>query len=118
MIAPIGICATVRRNAASAASYPAREADDPARAEPGGQRQRQPDERDHAVPELDERVESLLGVGLVAALRPVVTAEARSGQPHERTRGDDEEERHAGGEREPQEPARRERADTCDRGDH
>ena len=99
-------------------SHATRKADDPARAEPGDERQRQTDEGDDAVPELDERVESLLRVGLVAALRPVVASETGSGQPHEGPRCDHEEEGRAGGEREPQEPTRRERADACDRGDH
>ena len=99
-------------------SHSSREADHAARAEPGDERQREPDERDDAVPELHEGVESLLRVGPVAALRPVVAPEAGSGQPHEGARGDHEEERRAGGEREPQEPTRGERADACDRGDH
>ncbi len=89
VMAPIGICATVEEERRERREpHAAREADDPARAEPGDERQRQADEGDHAVPELDERVESLLRVGLVAALRPVVAPEAGSGQPHERTRGD------------------------------
>ena len=53
-----------------------------------------PDERDHPVPELDEaRGSPAVGNGVVAAARPVLAAEARAGQPHERARGDDELER-------------------------
>jgi hypothetical protein len=88
------------------------------RAEPGGERQRKPDERDDPVPELDERVEALLRVRLVAAARPVLAAEARSGQPDERARRDDEEERRARCERELEERRGRERSNAGERGVH
>ena len=87
-------------------------------AEPGEEREREPDERDDPVAELDERVEALLRVGLVAAARPVLAPEPGSGQPHERARGDDEEERHARRERELEERGGRERPNACERRFH
>ena len=104
MIAPIGICASVTRNAPSAASCAPRGSPSTLRAASQVTSvSARPTSATSAVPELDERVEALLGIRLVAAARPVLAAEPGPGQPHERARGHDEEERGAGREREPEE---------------
>ena len=108
---PIGICAIATRKAPSAAHRPQpREAARPARRQPGGEREDDPDERDHAVAELDECVEALLRVGPVAAARPVLAAETRARQADERARRDDQEQRDARRERDPEERPRRDRS--------
>ncbi len=96
----------------------AREPFDPPGAEPGRQREHDPDQRNHAVAELDERVEALLGIRLRAAARPVLAAEPRPGEAHEGAGRDDEEERDARCERETHERPRRERSRTDRRDRH
>ena len=84
--------------------HPPRQPVDPARREPRDERGQDPDDRDDAVPELDHRVEVLRGERRVAAPRPVVAAEARPGQAHERARRDDERECRDGADGDPDEP--------------
>src|SRR5688572_27970134 len=68
----------------------------------GGHERRQADgEARDAVPELDEGVVVLRRQERLAAARPVLAAEARTGEAHRRARNDDEEE---SGERRPGEP--------------
>src|SRR5262249_7079531 len=93
----------------------ARESDDATRREPGREREREPDESDHAVPELDEGVEALLRVRLRAAPRPVVAPETRSRETYECARGDDDEERYARRESDTKKNRRRQRPDSGDR---
>ena len=88
----------------------AREPFDAPGAEPGRQGEHDSDQRNHAVAELDERVESLLGIRLRAAARPVLAAEPRPGEAYEGAGRDDEEERDARCERETHERPRRERS--------
>ena len=78
----------------------------PSGADPCDERERKPDERDQAIAELDERVKALLGIRLVAATRPVLAPEPRARQAHECARGDDEEERRRGRDRQAQEADR------------
>ena len=112
---PIGICATATRNAPSAAHRPQRERPlDPARRQPRGERENDPDERDHSIAELDECVEALLRIGLVAAARPVLAPESRAREAHEGARRDDEEQRDARRESDAEVRPRRHRSSTSD----
>jgi len=69
---------------------PRRQALDPPGGEPCHHRDEQTCERDDPVAELDESVEVRGRERRLAAAGPVVAAETRSGQPDERSRGDDE----------------------------
>ena len=84
--------------------HPPRQPVDPAGGEPRDERGEDPHDRDDAVPELDHGVEVLRGERGVPAPRPVVAAEARSGQSHERARRDDEPEYGDRAESDPDEP--------------
>ena len=83
---------------------------DAPRREPGDDREDDPDECDHAVPELDRGMPARLGVRLVPALRPVVTAEPGGGQADDGTARDDDPEREECDVRELKEPSRRDGA--------